>query len=49
MIKLEQKYISQRLDLGERFENVGLSEPAVRCYEKAGEIKKALDCCVLLN
>jgi WD repeat-containing protein 35 len=37
------------LDLAERFENVGICESAVICYEKAGEIKKAIDCCVLLN
>ena len=37
------------IDLGDKFENVGLCEPAVRCYEKAGELKKAIDCCVLLN
>lgn len=28
---------------------IRLCENAVKCYEKAGEPKKALDCCVLLN
>jgi len=28
---------------------VGLCDEAVDCYLKAGDVKKALDCCVLLN
>ena len=26
-----------------------MAEYAVKCYEKLGEFKKAIDCCVLLN
>ena len=39
----------QLLDLGEKFQLVGLCENAVRCYERAGDVKKAIDCCVVLN
>lgn len=35
--------------LGDKFQNAGLCEQAVKCYKKIGEIKKAIDCCVLLN
>lgn len=37
------------LDLAERFQGAGLCDEAVECYSKFGDIKKALDCCVLLN
>ena len=36
-------------DLAEKFMLVGLCENAVKCYEKMGEIKQAIDCAVLLN
>lgn len=35
--------------LGERFQSMGLCEAACQSYLKMGEIKKAIDCCVLLN
>lgn len=37
------------MDLAERFQMVGMAEYAVKCYERAGQIKAAVDCCVLLN
>lgn len=37
------------LDMGDKFQNVGLCEAAVKCYKRAGDVKKAIDCCVLLN
>lgn len=37
------------MDLAERFQMVGMAEYAVKCYERAGQIKTAVDCCVLLN
>ncbi|KAL4456550.1 hypothetical protein ABPG74_000657 [Tetrahymena malaccensis] len=36
-------------DMGDRFQQAGLCDAAVRCYEKFGDIKQAIDCCVLLN
>lgn len=35
--------------LGEKFQMVGLCENAVKCFEKFGDIKRAIDCSVLLN
>ena len=35
--------------VGERFMSVGLCTEAVHTYEKAGNYKAAIDCCVLLN
>ena len=35
--------------LGERFQSMGLCEAACQSYLKMGEVKKAVDCCVLLN
>jgi WD repeat-containing protein 35 len=35
--------------IGERFQSVGISEAAVQAYIKAGDIKQAIDCCVLLH
>lgn len=35
--------------LGERFQSMGLCESAAKSYLKMGEVKKAIDCCVLLN
>jgi WD repeat-containing protein 35 len=37
------------IDLAERFQMVGMAEYAVKCYERAGQVKTAIDCCVLLN
>ncbi len=37
------------LDMAEKFELTGLCESAVLCYERAGKIKNAIDCAVLLN
>ncbi|CAD8136286.1 unnamed protein product [Paramecium pentaurelia] len=36
-------------DLGERFQLLGMAKSAIKCFEKAGDIKKAIDCAVLLN
>ena len=36
-------------ELADRFQLAGMAEYAVKCYEKLGEPKKAIDCCVLLN
>jgi len=36
-------------ELGDKFQNVGLCEQAVSCYKRGGDVKKAIDCCVLLN
>ena len=35
--------------LGEKFQSLGLSEMAVQSYVRGGDVKKAIDCCVLLN
>lgn len=35
--------------LGERFQSMGLCDAAARAYMKMGDVKKAIDCCVLLN
>jgi WD repeat-containing protein 35 len=35
--------------LGDRLMSMGICETAVEAYKKKGEIKKAIDCCVLLN
>ena len=35
--------------LAERFVALGCSELAVQCFVKSGDVKKAIDCCVLLN
>jgi len=35
--------------LAEKFKNVGLCESAVEAYIKCGEVKKAVDTCVVLN
>eukprot|EP00825_Cyclidium_porcatum_P027778 TRINITY_DN2999_c0_g1_i2.p1 TRINITY_DN2999_c0_g1~~TRINITY_DN2999_c0_g1_i2.p1 ORF type:complete len:325 (+),score=59.13 TRINITY_DN2999_c0_g1_i2:176-1150(+) len=37
------------LTLGEKFQSVGMGESAVKCFEKFGDIKRAIDCSVLLN
>ena len=37
------------MDVGKMFESVGLHKQAVRCYQKAGDVKAAIDCCVMLN
>jgi WD repeat-containing protein 35 len=36
-------------DLGERFRRAGMCGPAVDAFLKAGSVKAAVDCCVLLN
>lgn len=36
-------------ELADRFQLAGMADYAVKCYEKLGEFKKAIDCCVLLN
>lgn len=36
-------------ELGDRFMNAGLAENAVKCFERGGDVKKAIDCAVLLN
>ncbi len=35
--------------LADKFVALGIVELAVLCYVKAGDVKKAIDCCVLLN
>lgn len=35
--------------LAEKFVSLGISELAVQCFVKGGDVKKAIDCCVLLN
>ena len=35
--------------LGERFQSMGLCDAAAQSYLKLGDVKKAIDCCVLLN
>lgn len=35
--------------LGERFQSMGLCESAANAYLKLGDVKRAIDCCVLLN
>ena len=35
--------------LGEKFQSIGLCESAVQSYVRFGDVKKAIDCCVLLN
>ena len=37
------------LDLAAKFESVGIHEHAITAYIKAGEVKAAIDCCVVLN
>lgn len=36
-------------EIGDRFMSVGVSEEAVTCYVRAGDVKKAVDSCVYLN
>ena len=36
-------------ELGEKLESVGLCEEAVKAYVKAGNVRAAVDCCVVLN
>ena len=36
-------------ELADRFQLAGMADYAVKCYERLGEFKKAIDCCVLLN
>jgi WD repeat-containing protein 35 len=35
--------------LGEKFQSMGLCAAAVEAYNKFGDVKRAIDCCVLLN
>jgi len=35
--------------LGDRFQTMGLCNAAVSAYVKFGDVKRAIDCCVLLN
>jgi WD repeat-containing protein 35 len=35
--------------LGERFQSMGLCESAANAYLKLGDVKRAIDCFVLLN
>jgi WD repeat-containing protein 35 len=35
--------------LAEKFQSIGLVEAAVQAYVRFGDVKKAIDCCVLLN
>jgi len=37
------------MEVGRMFESVGLHKQAVRCFQKAGDVKAAIDTCVLLN
>jgi len=35
--------------LGEKFQSMGLCQAAVNAFVKLGDVKRAIDCCVLLN
>lgn len=35
--------------LGEKFQSMGLCQAAVTCFTRLGDVKRAIDCCVLLN
>ena len=35
--------------IGEKFQTMGLCKNAVDAYVKFGDVKRAIDCCVLLN
>ena len=37
------------MNVGKMFENVGLQKQAVECYQRAGDVKAAIDACVMLN
>ena len=37
------------VNIGEKFQSVGLCNEGVSAFLKAGDTKKAIDCCVLLN
>jgi len=37
------------MEIGEKLQSVGLCDEAVDAFLKAGNVKRALDCCVLLN
>ncbi|KAL0027242.1 hypothetical protein WJX77_006308 [Trebouxia sp. C0004] len=37
------------LQMGEQFQSVGLCQQAAAAYIKGGEVKRAVDCCVLLS
>lgn len=37
------------MTLGAKLQSVGMCDAAVKCFEKAGDPKRALDCCVVLN
>ncbi len=36
-------------NIGEKFQSVGLCNEGVTAFLKAGDTKRAIDCCVLLN
>ena len=35
--------------MGEKFQSMGLCKAAVDAFVKFGDVKRAIDCCVLLN
>lgn len=37
------------IDIARKFQSVGMSQAACTAYLKAGDVKAAIDCCVLLN
>mmetsp|Transcript_38234 Transcript_38234/g.108060 ORF Transcript_38234/g.108060 Transcript_38234/m.108060 type:complete len:1242 (+) Transcript_38234:70-3795(+) len=37
------------LNIGDKFQSVGLCEQGVIAFTKGGDVKRAVDCCVLLN
>ena len=37
------------LNIGDKFQSVGLCEQGVTAFTKGGDVKRAVDCCVLLN
>ena len=53
MIQLANELPAENVDhlneLGERFRRAGMCGPAVDAFLKAGNVKAAVDCCVLLN
>ena len=46
---LPQENVDHLNELGERFRRAGMCGPAVDALLKAGNVKAAVDCCVLLN
>ena len=37
------------LELGEKLESLGMCDKAAKAYQKAGDVKRGIDCCILHN